>query len=205
MNIKRFFFLLVLLLMITTAFFSQDKVIIPVVYGQSRTAVENFVSSEDIKGVTLAAADINSRGGLLGKEVEILDCMIYSFDLENLKKLEDKMFSPENLFAIIGANTSSLSKYIAPKIQERDVIMISPISTAEEITTIGENIYRACFIDPFQGTAMARFAVETLNAKTAAVLIKTTSPYSVGMAKYFINEFSKTGKVFSMPLDLKPS
>jgi branched-chain amino acid transport system substrate-binding protein len=187
--------LFVIIMVFVTVLFAQEKVVIPVVYGQSRTAVENFVSAEDLKGVTLAAEAINERGGLLGKEVEILDCMIYSFDLETLKTLETKMFSPENLFAIIGANTSGLSKYIAPKIQEKNVIMISPISTAEEITQIGDYIYRACFIDPFQGTAMARFAIEALDAKTAAVLIKTTSPYSVGISRYFIEEFSKTGNV----------
>jgi len=187
------------LLMLFTAAFSQGTVIIPVVYGQSITAVENFVSSEDLKGVTLAAEEINEKGGLLGKRVEILDCRVYSFDLESLKKLEEKLFSPPNLFAVIGANTSGLSKYLAPKFQERGVIMISPISTAEEITQIGDYIYRACFIDPFQGTAMARFALNDLNAGTAVMLVKTTSPYSIGMAGYFAEEFSKKGKILAAP------
>src|SRR5690606_16307320 len=51
------------------------------------------------------------------------------------------------------------------------------------------------FIDPFQGTVCAKFASDTLKAKTAAVFTDIKSDYSVGLSKYFIQEFSKTGKI----------
>jgi branched-chain amino acid transport system substrate-binding protein len=52
-----------------------------------------------------------------------------------------------------------------------------------------------CFIDPFQGTVVARFAQDKLNAKTAAILSDVSQDYSKGLAKYFKEEFSKNGKI----------
>src|SRR5690606_12113013 len=72
---------------------------------------------------------------------------------------------------------------------------ISPMSTNPEVTRKGDYIFRTCFIDPFQGTVCARFATRQLKAKTVGVLIDNKSDYSRGLAKFFSNEFGKTGKV----------
>lgn len=194
----KFKILFSLLLMLSTLYlFASNPIVIPVLYGQSTTAIENKITSEDIKGANLAMEDINSRGGLLGREVEIMDCRISSIDLEEISALMERINNVEELFAIIGANTSGLSLYFAPKFQEKGVLMISPISTNPEVTNVGDFIFRACFTDPFQGKVMARFAIDELQAKTAVILTKITSDFSVGLSQFFAGEFEKGGTILS--------
>lgn len=71
--------------------------------------------------------------------------------------------------------------------------MISPGSSAPEVTARGDYIFRACFIDPFQGTVMAKFAAHTLKARRVAILSSITSAESVGLAKYFREQFTRSG------------
>jgi branched-chain amino acid transport system substrate-binding protein len=61
------------------------------------------------------------------------------------------------------------------------------------ITKIGDFIFRVCFIDPFQGLVMAKFATENLKAKKAAILRDVKSDYSVELANVFTQEFKKFG------------
>jgi len=72
--------------------------------------------------------------------------------------------------------------------------MITSTSTNPKVTTEGgEYVFRACFIDPFQGTVLAKFATETLKAKTAAVLYDVGNDYSKGLAEFFQEGFEKLG------------
>jgi branched-chain amino acid transport system substrate-binding protein len=71
--------------------------------------------------------------------------------------------------------------------------MISPSSTNPRVTQIGSYIFRVCFIDPFQGTVMAKFAEQTLHVHKVAVLTSVSSAYSVGLGKYFKERFAADG------------
>ena len=71
--------------------------------------------------------------------------------------------------------------------------MISPSGTNPAVTQIGEYIFRVCFIDPFQGEVMARFASRTLSAKKAAILVDYNSHYSRGLTEFFEISFTKLG------------
>ena len=82
---------------------------------------------------------------------------------------------------------------MAPVCQNNHVPMISPSSTNPEVTAIGDYIFRVCFIDPFQGTVMAKFAKETLKIRKVALLTSVSSAYSVGLAKYFKERFIADG------------
>jgi branched-chain amino acid transport system substrate-binding protein len=61
------------------------------------------------------------------------------------------------------------------------------------VTQVGDYIFRACFVDAFQGEVMARFAANTLKAKKAAILFDFNSPYGRGLTDYFELSFSKLG------------
>jgi branched-chain amino acid transport system substrate-binding protein len=73
--------------------------------------------------------------------------------------------------------------------------MVSPSSTNPAVTQVGDYIFRTCFIDRFQGTVCARFAAKNLHAKTAAIFTDAKSDYSVGLTNFFVQEFSKTGRI----------
>ena len=71
--------------------------------------------------------------------------------------------------------------------------MISPSSTNVEVTKKGDYVFRVCFIDPYQGHALATFARRDLKAQTAAILVDARSDYSVGLAEAFRTAFTAAG------------
>jgi branched-chain amino acid transport system substrate-binding protein len=71
--------------------------------------------------------------------------------------------------------------------------MVTPSSTNPKVTELGDYIFRVCFIDPFQGSVMAKFALDTLKAKKVAILRDIKSDYSVGLANFFTETFKKGG------------
>ena len=71
--------------------------------------------------------------------------------------------------------------------------MISPSSTNPAVTQIGDYIFRACFIDAFQGEVMAKFSYSSLQAKTAAIMLDFNSPYSRDLTDFFELSFTKLG------------
>jgi len=88
---------------------------------------------------------------------------------------------------------SKNSKAIGPICQSKGVVMISPASTNPDVTLIGDSIFRVCFIDPFQGTVMARYAYNNLKVTKAAILYDNGNDYNKGLAHFFEQEFKRLG------------
>jgi branched-chain amino acid transport system substrate-binding protein len=104
-----------------------------------------------------------------------------------------KLISSDKAIAIIGEIASSRSLEAAPICQSAKIPMISPGSTNPRVTDAGDYIFRVCFIDPFQGTVMAKFAIDNLKAKKVAILTDVRNDYSVGLTKYFKEYFQSHG------------
>ena len=104
-----------------------------------------------------------------------------------------RLISQDKVALILGEVASSNSLAMAPKAQEAKVPMISPSSTNPKVTEIGDYIFRVCFIDPFQGAVMAKFATENLKLKNVAVLKDNKSDYSIGLSTVFTASFTKLG------------
>lgn len=144
------------------------------------------------KGTVLAVEQINATGGLLGRKLELLTEDDESKPGEAATVVK-KLISRDKVVAILGEIASSRSLEAAPICQYAKIPMISPGSTAPEVTARGNYIFRACFIDSFQGTVMAKFARQTLKAKRVAIISSVSSAESVGLAKYFRDELTRDG------------
>jgi branched-chain amino acid transport system substrate-binding protein len=142
-------------------------------------------------GLRFAAAEINKKGGLLGKTVELIEIDNQSTALGSRAAAEKAV--KEGVAAVIGGSRSSYALAMAPVLQAAHIPMISPTATIPELTRTGDYIFRACFIDDFQGMVMAAFAIRELHARTAVVLTNTGNKYSIGLAKVFIDQYRKTG------------
>jgi branched-chain amino acid transport system substrate-binding protein len=94
---------------------------------------------------------------------------------------------------VLGEVASTNSLAAAPKAQESKIPMITPSSTNPKVTQVGDYIFRVCFTDDFQGAVAAKFAANTLKAKTAAILGDVNSDYSRGMSQFFEQEFARLG------------
>lgn len=112
---------------------------------------------------------------------------------EEAATVVQKLLNQDRVVAVIGEVASSRSLAAAPICQAAGVPMISPSSTNPRVTEVGDYIFRMCFIDPFQGTVMARFASQNLGLKQVAILEDVKSDYSVGLAKFFTDAFKGMG------------
>jgi branched-chain amino acid transport system substrate-binding protein len=141
-------------------------------------------------GVLMAADEINQAGGINGHQLDI----VIEDDKgspEEAAQLAGKLIDRYKVVAIIGAGASGNSLAAAPKAQSAHVPLIAPSSTNPAVTQSGDYIFRACFIDAFQGEVMAKFAAHTLKAKKAAIMLDFNSPYSRGLTEFFELSFAK--------------
>ncbi|MGH9399037.1 MAG: ABC transporter substrate-binding protein [Thermoanaerobaculia bacterium] len=143
-------------------------------------------------GARLAADEVNRAGGVLGKRVELV-VEDDRGEASEAASAVSKLIARDHVVALIGEFASSRTLAAAPIAQAEKVPMISPSSTNVEVTKKGDYIFRACFIDPYQGKVMATFARQNLKAATAAVLVDSRSDYSVGLARAFIQDFTASG------------
>jgi len=151
----------------------------------------NFGQSA-INGVLMAASEINQAGGINGRKIDV----VIEDDKgspEEAARLTAKLIDQDKVVAIIAGGTSGNSRAAAPKAQSSHLPMISPSSTDPAVTQTGNYIFRACFVDTFQGEVMASFAVNTLKAKKAAIIFDFNSPYSKGLTDYFKLSFARLG------------
>jgi len=144
----------------------------------------------------LLAAQVNAAGGL---KVGDKKYPITLFIEDNEDKPESaaaaakKLISQNTVLAIIGPNASGNAIPAARICEDAKVIMISPWSTNPKTTENMKYVFRACFLDDFQGEVMAKFARDNLKAKTAAVLYDVASEYNKGIAEFFKKSFEKMG------------
>lgn len=145
-----------------------------------------------VNAIQLAVDEINGAGGLGGRPVEL----VIEDDQgrpEQAATVVTKLVDQAEVVAILGEVASSNSLAAAPIAQRAKVPMITPSSTNPKVTEVGDYVFRVCFIDPFQGSVMARFAAGSLNAKTAAILLDVNSDYSRGLTQFFTEAFTGLG------------
>jgi len=148
------------------------------------------------KAVELLAAQVNQEGGLkLGDKKYLIRLFVEDNEdkAESAAAAAQKLISQDNVLAIIGPNTSGNAIPAASICEGAGVIMVSPWSTNPKTTEGKKFIFRAGFIDDFQGQVMAKFARETLKVQTAAVLYDVASEYNKGIAEYFKKAFEAAG------------
>jgi branched-chain amino acid transport system substrate-binding protein len=143
-------------------------------------------------GIKMAVDEINKAGGILGRQIQLVVEDDQGLPAQ-AATVATKLINQDKVHAILGEVASSNSIAAAKIIQPAGIPMITPASTNPEVTQIGDYIFRVCFIDPFQGAVMAKFAYNTLGARKAAILLDTNAAYSRGLTQVFRENFTKLG------------
>jgi branched-chain amino acid transport system substrate-binding protein len=143
-------------------------------------------------GIDIAVDEINKAGGVLGKQIRVIVEDDQGLSAE-AQTVVTKLITKDKVVAVLGEVASSNSIAAAPVAQQYGIPMISPSSTNPEVTRKGDYIFRVCFLDPFQGYVMAKFASATLKLNKVAVLRDIKNDYSIGLADAFIENFKKMG------------
>ena len=168
---------------------NEEKVKIAVIFGDA--AYTSSGIQEGLLAARLSVEELNRQGGILGKQVELIE-------LDNKTTPLGSRFAAQkavqtDVAAVLGPFSSSHALLAAAVLQESGIPMILSMSTNGEVTKIGDYIFRVCYTDPFQGEALAKFALDELKAKTAVVLNCTGEIYSIELAKIFIDRFTEKG------------
>jgi len=160
-------------------------------YG-SMTGAESTFGTSTHKGIIMAVDEANAAGGVHSKKIRVI-----SYDdqgkADEAVTAVTKLITQDKISVLLGEVASSRSIAAGSVAQQYKIPMISPSSTNPKVTQIGDYIFRVCFIDPFQGAVMAKFAVNHLKMKKAAVFRDIRSDYSMGLANFFAEEYKRLG------------
>ncbi len=148
--------------------------------------------------IDLALKKVNEKGVLGGKKLALVVADNKSEASEATNGMQ-KLISQDKVVAVIGPNLSSAAIAAGTINNASKVASITPMGTNPDVTVdpktqkTREYSFRTCFIDPFQGTVMANYAVKELNVKKAAILVDNTSDYAKGLSQFFKENFVKLG------------
>lgn len=189
------FVLLVVALLVTACQAGGGGTIKVAVLAPMSGQVSTFGISTN-NGVQLAVEEWNAKGGINGKKIEtvVADSQCSADPAVNAA---NKVIQEDKVKFIIGEVCSSASIPVSEIAEANQVIQISPTSTNPQVTlnkdgSTKKYVFRACFIDPFQGTVMAKFALDK-GYKTAFIMFDQGNDYVRGLAEYFEKAFTEAG------------
>lgn len=140
---------------------------------------------------------INAAGGVLGRPLKLVYYDERGNQIEAVN-VANKMIDSDKVIAILGPNESGIAISVTPAINKAGIPLIAIAATNPRVTqpdenSVEKNVFRVCFIDPFQGKVAAQFAYDKLNVRKAAVLYDVGSDYSAWLTKYFEEAFKEVG------------
>jgi branched-chain amino acid transport system substrate-binding protein len=160
-------------------------------YGSLTGSEATFGQSTD-NGIKLAMKERNAAGGVNGKKLELK-----TYDTQGKSQeagtAVTRLITDDKVVALLGEVASSLSIAGGRVAQQYGVPMITPSSTNPQVTQVGDMIFRVCFLDSFQGYAVAKFSIENLKAKKVAILYDQAQAYSKGLKDDFARAFQEKG------------
>ncbi|SHI19730.1 branched-chain amino acid transport system substrate-binding protein [Sporobacter termitidis DSM 10068] len=148
-------------------------------------------------GAQLYIDQINDAGGINGKKIETVVYDDKGDPTESVNAFSRMV--DEGITGLIGPVTSKPTLAVVDEALTYNMPLITASATAAAVTynadtqTVNTNVFRTCFIDPFQGEKMAQFANDVLKAKTAAVIFQTGDDYSVGLKDAFVAKCEELG------------
>lgn len=149
-----------------------------------------------VEGIELAIEQINAAGGINGKKIVPVKYDNKS-EPETAQTLANKLITQDKVVAILGPATTGCFKAEIPVGNKNKVPVASGSATADDVTYtdagVQEYAFRVCFSDSFQGKVMANFALNNLKARSAVIIMDSSSDYGKGLAKNFRETFTAGG------------
>jgi branched-chain amino acid transport system substrate-binding protein len=156
------------------------------------SGAQSTYGEESLNGMELALDDLKALDPALAGKIAIVkeDEKSNPIDAATAAK---KVLNVDKVDVLFGSVASSDTLSMTSAVIEAGKVLVTPASTNPEVTKKGDNIFRTCFIDPFQGAVLANFALNNLGKKKAAILLDHKSDYSKGLAQFFEVAFKAGG------------
>ena len=167
--------------------------------GEIATVTGDFAAYgvAEVEAVKMAVKEINAKGGILGKKVEVVmyDCRTRNEDMVNAAR---RLVQQDKVTAVIGPSGSGLCIAASPvfnsgKVPHLGTLPTNPNGTKDEKGKVKPYNFRICFLDPYQGKMLAVFAAKDMKWKKAALLYDVSSDYSHGLREFFTKSFKEYG------------
>jgi branched-chain amino acid transport system substrate-binding protein len=171
---------------------SKSSTEIPIGAFLSLSGSDSTFGVDTRDGIELAREEINAAGGIKGRKVKL----IYEDDKSTSQEASNKvrqLIDRDHVVAVLGEVASNRSLAGGLIANTKKVPMITPSSTAVEVTKDREYVFRTCFTDAQQGDVAARFVFETMKKKSVGLFFVAQDSYSAGLAKSFKDSFQKLG------------
>ncbi|NCC59059.1 MAG: ABC transporter substrate-binding protein, partial [Synergistales bacterium] len=185
----------VMVFVLAGAVCAQD--VISIGHTVSLTGGASMWGQSEARALDMLAKKINDAGGVLGKKIEFVRYDNRNDGVEAVNVA--RRLVSDGVVAVIGPAQSGNSIASAPVFERGKIPMVVTTATNPYVTIdqrsgkVRPYAFRPCFIDPFQGTVAARFAVTDLGAKKGAILYDVGSDYGQWLAKYFEEAFVEKG------------
>lgn len=166
---------------------SSDSDVIKIGVFEPLTGANAAGGELEVEGVKLAN---QLRPEVLGKKVELVVADNKS-DKAEATTAAARLIEKDKVVAILGSWGSSLSIAAGDVVKTNKIPAVALSATNPQVTAGNDYYFRVCFLDPFQGTVMANYAYKNLNAKKVAIIQEVSNDYSVGLAKFFTDSFTK--------------
>lgn len=153
---------------------------------------QSTYGEESLNGVQMALENLKKSDPALAAKIQLVreDEKSNPIDAANAVK---KILNVDKVDVVFGTVASSSTLSMTSAVLEAKKILVTPASTNPEVTKKGDTIFRTCFIDPFQGSVLANFALNNLGKKKAAILLDHKSDYSKGLAQFFEEAYKAGG------------
>ena len=145
-----------------------------------------------LNGIRMATDLINVMGGIKGKTVRLVIEDDSSSTVRTITAVQ-KLAADKSIIGIIGGTSSKLALAGGAAAQELRIPLLSPLATNPNVTEIGKYISRICFIDPYQGSAMAEYSYKLIGSETMGIISNPDDEYSLGLAAYFKKKYISIG------------
>ncbi|HDQ92874.1 MAG TPA: ABC transporter substrate-binding protein [Synergistetes bacterium] len=163
----------------------------------SLTGGASMWGQSEARALDMLVEKINAEGGVLGKKIEFVRYDNRNDAVESVNVA--RRLVSDKVVAVIGPAQSGNSIATAPVLEKAKIPMVVTTATNPYVTIdqktdkVRPFAFRPCFIDPFQGTVAARFAITDLGAKKGAILYDVGSDYGQWLARYFEEAFTDKG------------
>jgi branched-chain amino acid transport system substrate-binding protein len=187
----------ILVLSLLTGCTGGSSKTIKIGHAASLTGDNSVFGQSEATGLKIAVEEVNKKGGILGKQVELISVDTRSDPAEAANAVR-RLVDQEKVNFVLGPSQSGSTLAATPIVTAAKIPLIAPAASNPYVTVskTGETykyIFRVCFIDTYQGRVIADFVYDRLNTRKAAILYDIGSDYSQWLAKYFENAFVKRG------------
>ncbi len=166
-------------------------------YFSDMSSADGYIGMAGRYAIEDRIEELNAQGGLLGKQLELV-----AYDNagknEEVVNIVNRLCYSDKVNVILGPTSSAHAIAAAPVVNEAGIPMIS-LSATNQAVTVDDNgnvqpyVFRVCFIDPYQGTALADFAYNDLGAPVVGSLAPLEDSYAQGLSSYFAEQYESLG------------